>query len=307
MRTSLVLVSAASAAIVVTLAGCGSDTSGGASGPNDQFGTSSGGASGYTCQPDADGGISPKGVHALDLSNALCPPGTHAVPTAGSSGSSGNPVGSAGGNGGGSSGTSGSSGASGSSGNPVGTGGGGASSGGPVPPPPPLCTLGGVNNEANILVGYAPSTGQSVGANGQIKVWVNDERAPIIAPGEVVDSNTGAIVTPGDRTAKAADGYLWEPALYIAPNTAEAGGTPHFPTAIKGRYNNNPTQFGAGTLVAGMDPPPAGSVLASAYTGEDIWDVASLGLAPGQYMAEFVIHDGDRERAVGCVVISITK
>jgi hypothetical protein len=191
-------------------------------------------------------------------------------------------------------------------------GGGGGSNGcgefgctdGGLPPMPMLCQMGGVNNEPGILVGYQPAMNQSVGANGQIKVWVNDEGAPIIAPGEMVDPNTGAITMPGDRTARAADGYLWEPALYIAPMTAENGGTPHFPTAIKGSYN--PTTIkGPGVMVAGMDPPPAGSQLLSTYTGEDIWDVSSLGLPPGTYIAEFVIHDGDRDRGVGCVTITI--
>src|SRR5437879_1511481 len=63
----------------------------------------------------------------------------------------------------------------------------------PLPPMPALCTPGGVNNEPEILVGYAPANGQSVGLGGQIKVWVNDEGASIIAPGEQVDATTGAI------------------------------------------------------------------------------------------------------------------
>jgi len=180
----------------------------------------------------------------------------------------------------------------------------GGSMDGGLPPMPMLCMAGGANNEPEILVGYSPANGQSVGATGQIKVWVNDEGAPIIAPGEQVDPNTGAITMPGDRTARAPDGYLWEPALYIAPQTAENGGTPHFPTAIKGSYNPT-TNKGPGLLVAGMDPPPAGSVLTERYTGEDIWDVASLGLSPGTYIAEFVIHDGDDDRGVGCVTIVI--
>ena len=175
---------------------------------------------------------------------------------------------------------------------------------GGVPTPPPLCMAGGANNEPKILVGYAPANGQTVGAGGQIKVWVNDEGAPIIAPGELVDATSGTITTPGMRTAKAADGYLWEPALYIAPQSAENGGTPHFPTAIKGDYNNT-TQKGAGTHVPGMDPVPPGSTLSQPYTAEFIWDVNSLGLPPGTYLAEFVIHDGDRDRGVGCVTITI--
>jgi hypothetical protein len=34
--------------------------------------------------------------------------------------------------------------------------------------------------------------------------------------------------------------------------------------------------------------------------------VSAMQLAPGTYMAEFVIHDGDLDRAVGCITISIT-
>jgi hypothetical protein len=174
----------------------------------------------------------------------------------------------------------------------------------PIPLPPKLCQAGGVNNEPEILVGYAPATGQTVGAGGQIKVWVNDEGAPIIAPGEVVDATTGAITTPGDRTAKAGDGFLWEPAVYIAPQSAENGGTPHFPSFIHGDYNPT-TQKGPGMVAAGMEPPPAGSMLSEKYTAEFVWNVDSLALAAGTYVAEFVIHDGDRDRGVGCVTITI--
>jgi hypothetical protein len=179
-------------------------------------------------------------------------------------------------------------------------------------PPPALCTDPTISNEPEILAAYEPASGQSIGENGQIKVWINDERAPIIAPNEQIDPNTGIITMPGDRTAKAADGYLWEPALYIAPQTAENGGTPHFPQAIKGWYNNVPPPVGgrppagAGVQVPGMDPPPAGVQLPLQYSAEDIWDVKALGLQPGTYIGEFVIHDGDRDRAVGCVTIVIT-
>lgn len=175
---------------------------------------------------------------------------------------------------------------------------------GGTPPMPMLCQAGGVNNEPEILVGYAPANGQTVGAGGQVKVWVNDEGAPIIAPGEKIDPTTGAITLPGDRTAKAPDGYLWEPALYIAPQTAENGGTPHFPDFIRGDYNATTTK-GAGMHSGGMEPPPAGSVLSEKYTAEMVWNVDALGLAPGTYIAEFVIHDGDRDRGVGCVTITI--
>jgi len=176
----------------------------------------------------------------------------------------------------------------------------------PKPPPPPeLCTNQDLNTEPEILVGYSPAAGQSVGLQGQVKVWVNDEHPPFIAPGEQVDPSTGAITAPGDRTATAPDGLLWEPALYIAPQTPQNGGTPHFPSWIKGWYNANPPNTSGGVQVPGMDPVPRGASLSEKYTGEDIWDVSSLGLSPGTYMGVFVVHDGDDDRAIGCVTIAI--
>jgi hypothetical protein len=206
----------------------------------------------------------------------------------------------------------------------------------PPPPPPPscddnefgpncqhdagmpeLCTDEDINNEPEILVGYSPAMGESVAENAQIKVWINDERPELIAEGEQIDPNTGEITTPGDRTAKADDGYLWEPALYIAPQTAESGGTPHFPQYIKGWYNNAARPSGGirggrrgtidGVEVPGMDPVPPGQRLTEDYSTEVIWDVNALGLAPGTYIGEFVIHDGDHDRAIGCVTIMITN
>lgn len=171
---------------------------------------------------------------------------------------------------------------------------------------PSLCSNDKINNEPEILVAYAPSDGQSVGQTGQIKVWVNDEGAPFISPNEVLDPDTGAITTPGDRTAKAPDGYLWEPALYIAPDTAENGGTPHFPQLIKGWYNYPGRGKGAGFSGAATEPVPGNPKLQEKYTAEDIWDVSALGLAPGNYIAEFVVWDGDTDRAVGCIRIVIT-
>ncbi len=181
----------------------------------------------------------------------------------------------------------------------------------PPPPPPALCTDPTVSTEPEILVGYEPAAGQTVGKNGQIKVWVADENPPFIAPNEQVNNTTGAITTPGDRAAVAADGLLYEPALYIAPQTPTNGGTPHFPQWVKGSYNNNPPTRGTFTGGAPIDtaPPVTGLGalfgLGGAYTGEFIWDVSSLGLAPGSYTAVFSVHDGDRDRAIACVTIVI--
>jgi hypothetical protein len=171
---------------------------------------------------------------------------------------------------------------------------------------PMLCTKGPVNTEPEIIVGYQPGNGQTVGGNGQIKVWVNDEGAPIIATNEQVDATSGVITAPGDRAAKAPDSYLWEPAVYIAPNTAEMGGTPYFPQNIKGDYNNSYLGIGFPHHVSGMDPVPPGSMVTEIFTAEYIWDVNALALAPGTYLAEFVIHDGDSDRGIGCVSIVIT-
>jgi len=174
-----------------------------------------------------------------------------------------------------------------------------------------LCQQGGVNDEPSILDGYSPGAGQTVSQTGTIKVWVSDESAPIIAPGQQINTSTGAVVVgTGTLTAKAPDNYLWEPALYIAPHTAESGGTPYFPDFIKGVVNNNPpTRSQGGINSIAPDPFPAGVTDAdptfNSFTSEYIWDVSKLGLASGSYQAEFLIHDGDINRGVGCVSIQI--
>lgn len=184
-------------------------------------------------------------------------------------------------------------------------------------PPPSLCADKVVNNEPEILAAYSPAPGEAVAKNGQIKVWVNDEWPPFISQGEQVDPNTGAVLTPGDRAGKAPDGYLFEPALYISPDTAESGGTPHFPQWIKGQYNNDPAagkpkgggmMMGTGPFLvqgAAVDAVPSGTPLREKYLDEYVWDVCALGLGPGTYTAEFVIIDGDQDRAIGCVTIVI--
>jgi hypothetical protein len=176
----------------------------------------------------------------------------------------------------------------------------------PPPSPPALCNDPTVNTEPEILVGYEPAMGKTVGQTGQIKVWVNDEHAPFVAPGEMVDNTTGAVKAPGNRTAAANDGLLYEPAIYIAPQSPTNGGTPLFPQWIKGTYNNNPPNHKLFTVGAPIDPAPPGTSFTLTYSAEFIWDVSALGLAPGTYLAVFSIHDGDGDRAVVCITIVIT-
>jgi hypothetical protein len=181
----------------------------------------------------------------------------------------------------------------------------------PVPCDASLCANRKVNNEPEILAGYSPGRGESVTRSGQIRVWVTDEWPEAIAPDEQIDHSSGRITAPGDRTATAPDGYLWEPALYIAPDTAASGRNPHFPQYIRGWYNNVPLstkpRMGAhmGTMGADVETPPSGVSLSEAYDTEVVWDVSELGLKPGDYEAEFVIADGDLDRGVGCVTIRI--
>jgi hypothetical protein len=127
---------------------------------------------------------------------------------------------------------------------------------------------------------------------------------------------------------KLSDGYLVEPALYIAPATAETGGMPHFPDAIKGIFNSShlPTElqacdcntgdvvYGEGGVVAPdaggativpLDVPPMGTTLQCFDTAEYVWNVQSLGLTAGTYEAELVVPDGDGEHEVVCIAVNI--
>jgi hypothetical protein len=185
----------------------------------------------------------------------------------------------------------------------------------PPPPPPPLCSNPLVNTEPGILAGYSPAMGETVKENGQIKVWVTDELPAFIAEKEQIDATTGQVTVPGDRAALNIDGYLNEPTLYVTAMmaTAGSGGAGFYPQWVKGDYNNMPSAGpditklfgGAATKGPPVDPAPPGTNLSLTYNTEFIWDVNAMRLAPGTYTAEFVIHDGDLDRAVGCITIAI--
>jgi hypothetical protein len=89
------------------------------------------------------------------------------------------------------------------------------------------------------------------------------------------------------------------------------GGTAYFPQWVKGSYNNNPPNRGTFTG-ATIDTPPGNSTCTGffgfgvGYEAEFIWNVSSLGLSPGNYALVLSIHDGDQDRAIICITITIT-
>ncbi len=197
-----------------------------------------------------------------------------------------------------------------------------------------LCSNNIFSDEFLILIGTDPAPGQTIGPDGKLRVWVTDEGAPKIAPGEKVDPNTGQI-TPGDRTATDGRGigfYLWEPALYITTVTsanqkgpfkgnAEDGGKPYFPSLIKGDYNPNAdtgvyyghqyhgppiddyTKFENGPSFQQTDN--SNFAWSHAFTAEYIWDVNSLKLPHGVYHVEIITHDGDVNLSVDCLALKL--
>jgi hypothetical protein len=191
------------------------------------------------------------------------------------------------------------------------------------------CSASNYDDEPEILVGSDPAPGGAT--SGKIRVWVTDERSPYIAPNETVDPNTG-VPTPGDRAAIDSNGnFLWEPTLYLASATGvppakpfcdakTANCTPYFPVTIKGDYS--PALANSGTKLKGptIDPDWTNfvngpeyinypgkqrSIGLLGYMSEYIWDPATLNIAKGNYWAQFVIHDGDREIGVSCVTLQI--
>jgi hypothetical protein len=169
-----------------------------------------------------------------------------------------------------------------------------------TPPATSLCVPGGVNARPDIIAHVYPDHAEAISVDDQVKIWVNDDKPPMIAPGERITRNSGAIIRPGDRNAKAPDGYLLEPALYVFPQTAEAGGQPYFPTNIRGDYNN-----GSVRIAFGIERMPADVVLKYRYTSQYTWNVKDLGLQPGSYQLQFVVMDGTDKHAVKCINIRV--
>lgn len=183
------------------------------------------------------------------------------------------------------------------------------------------CQASRFNREADIFVGSDPTPGGVASVGGRIRVWIDDGNGGSVVPGEVIDRNTGQVITPGDRLARGrTTGYLIEPALYITPLTApdqpgpfagdaENGGKPYFPTAVRGEVvygDHNSTDF---LPLPPIESPVGFDVRArrshGGHIAQFIWDVNSLGLSPGFYRAQFVVHDGDGDLAINCITIQI--
>ncbi len=170
----------------------------------------------------------------------------------------------------------------------------------PVPTPPitsELCSNSGGQNEFGSLVGFSPTPDGRV-VDGKLRIWVIDEKPPLLAPGQTLDPN--GVPQGGDLTQKRGI-FPLGPTLYIFPNTVERGGTPYTPNFVKGTVNNGrdlrgPTidsdykQFQNGPDFVGNPSPidlpkPGRNVFfgkryETEYIAEFTWNISSLGLGP---------------------------
>ena len=170
-----------------------------------------------------------------------------------------------------------------------------------TPPVTGLCKKGGANNHPEALIAIVPPQAQAVSSNGQISLWVSDTKPVHIAPDEVPVRGSGAIRTPGDLGARAPDTYLWEPQLYVSPETLENGGKAYFPNFVKGVFNNG--VYYMDTYNTNVIPPDAGPI--KNYSVEFVWDVKSIGLTDGTYSIEFAAHDGNTGFGIRCATIRV--
>lgn len=191
------------------------------------------------------------------------------------------------------------------------------------------CNTGAIkgSSEPRILWAMDPPPGQTVPANGKIKIWYNDEYPLTLGSGTVSDNASQHVVNPnvGDESARDANKFPYFPALFLTDITsnpddtsgdAQKGGTPHKPDEVWGTWQalgGDAVRSAGNNLVLpkGADPFPATSNITfsdsyeyrsreTANGSEIIWDVSKLGLTSGHtYRAQFIIHDGDREGDIG--------
>ena len=170
-----------------------------------------------------------------------------------------------------------------------------------TPPITSLCTKGGANKHPEALIAYTPYQSQAVSSQGQIRLWVSDTKPPYISPNEVITKADGSVKTPGIRDAPAPNGYLWEPQLYVFPQTVDVNGKPYFPSFVHGEYNNV-TMIG---ISYGADITPPNALPTGPFTVEFVWNVSDIGLTDGEYEIEFVAQDGNQQLGVRCINIRV--
>lgn len=169
-----------------------------------------------------------------------------------------------------------------------------------TPPTANLCTKGGVNKDPDALIAYTPAQASAVSSDGQISLWVSDNKQPYVAPNEEVTRSSGAIKFEGERDTTAPDGYRLEPQLYISPATLENNGKPYYPDFIRGDFNNGTPQNSFNYDVIPPDALPQ-----KRYTVEFIWNVSEIGLTDNDYNIEFVARDGNENLGVKCITIRV--
>jgi len=177
---------------------------------------------------------------------------------------------------------------------------------------------GASSSDSNIFIALDPPNGQLVGSTGDIRAWVSDEAGGGMPTSAGVDSS-GRITKHSDPIIdKDSHGYPWEPAIYITLITPqnqngpfsgdkENGGTPTFVTAVKGKVTSARDSPWL-QIPTYSDPLPwriGNRIGDGVHIAEFIWNVASLGLAPGTYRVQVAVHDGDSHLAVECTTIII--
>ena len=177
---------------------------------------------------------------------------------------------------------------------------------------------GASSSDSNIFIALDPPNGQAVSTTGNIRAWVSDEAGGRIPSSAVADSS-GTITKHSDPIIdKDSHGYPWEPAIYVTlltpqnqngpfPGDKENGGTPRFLTAVKGKAT---TSKSTGWLNVPTHDDPLLYRIGNRrgdgqHVAEFIWNVASLGLSPGNYRVQVSLHDGDSHLAVECTTIIV--
>ncbi len=188
------------------------------------------------------------------------------------------------------------------------------------------------SGEPGILYAAKPGPNDIASATDTIKLWYSDEHALTLGVGAIspmVNHPVDQIANPqvGDTTQRDPYGFPQFPALFIVDVTfdpkntvgdAQHGGIPIPPSIVYGTWKaaNAADPPANGWNVGAGDPFPSQPTniqhsgttrIENEYGAEIEWNISSLNLAPGHsYKAQFVVHDGDSNRAGGDIGIGCT-